>query len=661
MEDEPIMRAEGMTDLNAEPMPERVLILDDDSDTRAYIASILVPHFEVLEHGDPETVEDAIQAFSPTVILLDYYMPIRDGFAVVRALRRRPEYDMISLVMVSGVNTEAARLEAYAAGADDFIAKPFDEKELRVKVEIWIRIANRANVLLDRSRRFREMACRDVLTGLASRRYILELLDREMRRFSRYGEPFSVLLADLDDFKWINDEFGHKAGDEALKAVATALRTSLRDVDVAARYGGDEFLILLPNTNRSQAEAVCRKLTAKPIPVELRDGEIEPLCLSIGGVQAEEANQRISELIDEADMAMLTAKKSGKGGFFVAGEDVKSLDILDELRNRRNSTREVVCQMMGYFFEELYRTSDVFIGHAHLSLEVAHALCRAYGYSIREWRTVRNAIRILPCLYVGMPEEAQAFMEGDSPSWRSVYADVLRRNIQRIRYGRVFDAEAAILEQVGEYVDGSGLPEGLEGEAVSRLSQIVALAWECSEMRRHAQPGAKLTAQTILNRLRSQAGTRFHPELIEMLSRVTTKQPDLLFPPPGGYLLLIDDNRDFAEALRQLLAWDGYEVVLAGSLQEVYSCAHDHEWVAVLLDLRLGNEDGFHVYEQMCEYIHAEPPAVVVSAEASPSVVERARLHGFYAFARKPVQVEELTRVLQAIHKKVKIPFEVIS
>lgn len=307
-----------------------VLVIDDSESARAEIASVLerAGLFDrVIEASDGiEGLRSILQECFEAVVC-DLEMPGLDGEKLLRAQRERRGAEDIPFFFVTAERDPDRMARLLRAGAADTIVKPFHPAELIARVETHLRLRRLRAELQEKNAILEKLSTTDPLTGLRNRRWVADVLTLEVLRATRYGTPLSILMADLDHFKRVNDDHGHLAGDAVLVHVAKIVLEVLRGSDVAGRYGGEELIVLLPQTDLDGAVVLAERIRAgvESSPCEGGEGARYPITLSIGAAQLERG-QDARRLIARADAALYEAKSSGRNRVEVAIPDAAGLD-----------------------------------------------------------------------------------------------------------------------------------------------------------------------------------------------------------------------------------------------------------------------------------------------------------------------------------------------
>ena len=292
----------------------RVLIADDDPVSRRLLEVALVQmgHTVVVVSEGLAAIEALVAIDGPRIAIIDWMMPGADGLAVCRAVRQRAA-PYVYVILLTARHSQADIVAAQDAEADEFLTKPFDTLELRGRLLAGERILNLQEKLVQAHDAMQHQASHDHLTGLWNRRMILQQLDREVQRSARDRSELAVILADIDHFKLINDTYGHAAGDTVLQQVAGRLRSAVRNSEYLSRYGGEEFLIVLPGCTAERAMSVAERarasIAADPV---LAGGQPISLRISLGVASTVEAGVDLAALIATADAALYQAKAGGR-------------------------------------------------------------------------------------------------------------------------------------------------------------------------------------------------------------------------------------------------------------------------------------------------------------------------------------------------------------
>jgi len=295
--------------------PAEILIVDDDPDVRTFVRAVLESDgHRVTEAASGQDAIQRLRIRRPALVLLDVMMPAMDGFAAVHAIKREPG-PFVPVILLTALDDPASRAKGINAGADEILAKPVHPFELRLRCRAMLRIHQLTEELHAANRRLRALARTDELTDVRNRRGLRSALTREFRRAERYGGALTVMAFDVDRFKNVNDDYGHAVGDSVLHAVAQALKRGVREVDVVGRVGGEEFVVLAPETPSRDALAVAERLrrSVGERVVTTPHGVEVSVTVSCGVATLSDVHARSpEELLGYADAALYRAKAHGR-------------------------------------------------------------------------------------------------------------------------------------------------------------------------------------------------------------------------------------------------------------------------------------------------------------------------------------------------------------
>lgn len=292
----------------------RILIVDDDPNIIEIIQDALDgQNYEIKTTTSSMEALDIIENWHPQLMIIDVNLPQLSGMEAVRRLRDQRE--TFSVIMISGSNDSEQAIAGLEAGADDYISKPFNSKELLARVRAQFRIRDLTEQLVRSNARLKDLADTDDLTGLMNMRSLYSRLHYEIERGKRYQRTVCVVMMDLDEFKSVNDGHDHLFGSYVLTEVGKLIRNSIRNVDIAARYGGDEFLIVLTEIDRPAVYSFCERLRKRIAQYQFKSGFDEmQLTTSIGFAITDPNNCDIEakQLVRVADWALYEAKRAGR-------------------------------------------------------------------------------------------------------------------------------------------------------------------------------------------------------------------------------------------------------------------------------------------------------------------------------------------------------------
>jgi two-component system, cell cycle response regulator len=297
-----------------DPKERRILVVDDDPDSLEIIAEALSwEGYQVDKSTSAEEVNNRVQAWEPDLVVLDVNMPFKDGTEIMKDLKQA--HPFIAVMLISGNTSTEAVINGLDAGADDFIAKPFDPRELLARVRTQLRLKDLNDQLRIANEKLKELVDIDDLTGLFNMRSVFQRLEHELERGRRFSRPVCVVMMDMDRFKSVNDGHDHLFGSHVLSEVGAIIKQTIRNIDIGARYGGDEFLIVLTETNRDGALIFCERLRKAISTKHFKNDKDEIYLTASIGFAITSPGDNITDarsLVRTADVALYEAKRSGR-------------------------------------------------------------------------------------------------------------------------------------------------------------------------------------------------------------------------------------------------------------------------------------------------------------------------------------------------------------
>jgi two-component system, cell cycle response regulator len=291
-----------------ERKPLTILVIEDHPDQRDLLAIVLQREgYRVVTAGNGLEAMEKLQKENVQIALSDIMMPKMDGFELIKNIRSDPALKGIYMILITARIQEGDRVRGLDLGADDYITKPFSFSELLARVRVGSRV-----VYYQQNLEYQTQI--DPLTGLFNRRAFERKIAEEFERAKRYNHQVSVLLLDIDNFKNINDTYGHHGGDVALVKISAILQERTRRSDFPARYGGEEFVLILPETDQDSAFQVANKIHEE-IRSQIFGTSTSPFALTVSiGLSSTSTKDYADwrQMLEDADQAMYVAKNSGK-------------------------------------------------------------------------------------------------------------------------------------------------------------------------------------------------------------------------------------------------------------------------------------------------------------------------------------------------------------
>jgi two-component system cell cycle response regulator len=289
---------------------DTILVVDDSEVICSIIKGILESptlHIKIAHSGEESII--LAKEIHPTLILLDIIMTGIDGYETCRILKEDKETKDIPIIFITGNNDSESVLKGFEVGAADYVSKPFIPEELKARVRVHMQNIKSQWEHQNLMHELMRMATTDYLTKLTNRRYFMEQL---LRYVDSDDNPISLMLFDIDNFKKINDTYGHNAGDYVLVTISKILSLILREEDIKSRWGGEEFMICLPNTHSDEAYVLAEKLRSEIYKYTFRDDAVEFHCSITSGIMQYNRDISTEKNITNVDRALYLGKATGK-------------------------------------------------------------------------------------------------------------------------------------------------------------------------------------------------------------------------------------------------------------------------------------------------------------------------------------------------------------
>lgn len=298
---------------------EKILVVDDHGGNIRIVAEMLKKEYTVLAANNGHRALQLAEENIPSLILLDVMMPELDGFETCEMLKKNFATEDIPVIFITAKNSVDDIVKGFAVGGCDYITKPFNHEELfaRISTHIELRksrelLKQYINELENKNDELDKMSKSDYLTGLANRRFMMERLKEESAKAIKTKSTMAILMCDIDHFKKINDGYGHEFGDLVIKEITKSINNALREYDIVSRWGGEEFLILLPETNEENAMQIAEEIRKSVESTKIFTDKIKLTTTITIGLTLYNFLQSVSDNINSADEALYEGKDNGR-------------------------------------------------------------------------------------------------------------------------------------------------------------------------------------------------------------------------------------------------------------------------------------------------------------------------------------------------------------
>jgi diguanylate cyclase (GGDEF)-like protein len=464
------------------------------------------------------------------LVLLDLGLPDSRGTVTVEKVHQANAN--VPIIVLTGLNDDDVGVEAIKKGAIDYIIKPFSQSMLRTRIGIAIQLVELQGRLI-------LLANTDELTGLLNRRRFFEVLEREVLRTKMKGTPLAVLMFDLDHFKDINDTYGHLGGDAVLKQMGKILQENIYPLDVAGRYGGEEFIVLMPGVSLDEATQAADRL--RRIVDEWRwqvfDKRIS-ITTSVGVTWTDSHNLPSSnEIVERADKALYTAKQQGRNcvkrwdqiapeNNIKKQEGAGYLELQGKLSSVASKLHAQATAMVSAFLKVMAFKDPYISSHAKNVQAYVKIIAEEMGVSTELKERLNTACMLHDLGKIGIPDSILAKTTCLTTEELEIVKNYPVISTQILEPLGVFNHELEIIRQHHERFDGTGYPERLKGKEISIGSRVLAVAnfFDSVTTNRCYRPA--ISGEEASEKIISNSGKWFDPEVVKAFQQAFEKYKD---------------------------------------------------------------------------------------------------------------------------------------
>ncbi len=499
-----------------------VAVIEDDADQCALLTRVLErAGFSVVSATSVESGAALVKNGAPRILLCDYELPDGTGVDLCTTVRRSTDQSSCYLMLMSSSSCCDLPTEVLNAGADDYLLKPIAHPELIARVRVGMRMWCMHEQL-------RSAAVTDGLTGLCNHDHFNRLLEAEMERSRRYGSPLALIMLDMDHFKAINDAYGHLAGNATLEAVAKVLREGIREIDVPARFGGEEFTIILPEARAVDAIQVAeriRMLLSRSLNVDALHNHQVTASFGISDSDDPRVNSS-ADLVDLADRALYAAKRQGRDQVSCSYELDEMADVtasiqsdeIDWLRRRLTAlsvrSKDVYVQSVAALLQTLDEKDPFTARHSLNVAYYAQQLAEQMGCSQATTKSVYNAALLHDIGKVGVPDRILIKRQPLTDVERMVLDQVPLIGTRIVEHLRILESELQIIRHQREHFDGCGRPSGLKGTKIPIGARILLVADAFDAMTTERVYRQRRAIDDVVEELHRLAGKQFDPRVV---------------------------------------------------------------------------------------------------------------------------------------------------
>ena len=516
-----------------------ILIVDDDAQMRETLNDILSEEgYKITGTGTISLAKEELKKKFYNIVLLDLKLPDGTGLELLKEIKSIN--GEIAVLVFTGFASLESSIFALNEGAFAYIQKPLNIDELKIFIK---RALNMQKLSLDNRNlinRLKELSLKDTHTELYNYRYLIERLTSEIKNAARYSCTLSIMMIDIDYFKSINDVYGHQYGDIILKEFAQYLRDSLRGSDVVTRYGGEEFVILLPHTSKEDASISGEELldAIRKHAFGPEDKRIK-LKVSIGISGFPEDGSDVDTLLNSADKALLNVKEMGGNRLFAfkgASKDVEDIveeSTKEEVEKLRKKLSKMVNRVNQTLLESIYafaktiEARDYYTGeHAESMISIVTKIGRRLNLSNNVIESLKHAAVLHDLGKIGIPDN---ILHKPGKLTKEEY-EIIKKHPQIgaeiIRAVHFLRELVPLILYHHERYDGTGYPKGLKGEGIPLGARIITIADVYQALVSDRPYRKAYSEKEALEIIREGSGTQFDPQMVDVFMEMTQSKSD---------------------------------------------------------------------------------------------------------------------------------------
>ena len=521
------------------------MIAEDENITRLRLERFLEDmEYEVISCKNGLDAWEVIQSENaPNLLILDWMMPGMNGIQICHKVREQARELYTYIILLTSKGEMVDILSGMESGADDYLTKPVNQNKLRMRLNAGKRIVEMNKELLETRNVLRKKAIYDELTGLHNRHYMTEILEKEYARALRHQTDLSCLLLDIDYFKIINDTFGHSFGDFVLREFSVCLKRGVREYDFIFRYGGEEFLILLPNTGIDGALSIAEKIRVTCESKTYTDGTnttIATVSIGVASVKHHQPSES-NKLIAFADKALYRSKAEGRNRVcvylkdssmeFVEAELCEARDFsylkenfLSVLEKTKRASIQSVCLMVRNLGDSQYQKRNQQV------IQYIKLIGERFNLPPSIVESFKNAAQLHDNFKFMLEKLLSSKNTGLSTSEKSEIESQSDMMAELTGLFDFFANERLILQYHHENYDGSGYPVGLKGNEIPLGARIFAIVDALAVMVSERPFRKSFPPEKIIEEFADNAGSQFDPKLVFLLFDIVEKQGLLSVP-----------------------------------------------------------------------------------------------------------------------------------